>query len=155
MHQCHHDGTGHDRGGGLCPQLILFGLSNQLVVAFKKDYTVAFKHLLLKGYEDGADDTQAIYIHRDLLEHLAFVLKKYLAVPSRTLGHCAYGGTGGGPEGGTGLWLCQGFFCRGDIDSSSDTFDIDPSIVTTGDTRDLRDPGSAPWGPPAAGTGWH
>ncbi|XP_037982195.1 mucolipin-3-like isoform X3 [Motacilla alba alba] len=76
MHQCHHDGTGHDRGGGLCPQLILFGLSNQLVVAFKKDYTVAFKHLLLKGYEDGADDTQAIYIHRDLLEHLAFVLKK-------------------------------------------------------------------------------
>ncbi|XP_037982194.1 mucolipin-3-like isoform X2 [Motacilla alba alba] len=124
MHQCHHDGTGHDRGGGLCPQLILFGLSNQLVVAFKKDYTVAFKHLLLKGYEDGADDTQAIYIHRDLLEHLAFVLKK-------------------------------GFFCRGDIDSSSDTFDIDPSIVTTGDTRDLRDPGSAPWGPPAAGTGWH
>uniref|UniRef100_A0A8D2PXB5 Mucolipin 1 n=1 Tax=Zosterops lateralis melanops TaxID=1220523 RepID=A0A8D2PXB5_ZOSLA len=63
-------------------QLILFGLSNQLVVAFKEDNTVAFKHLFLKGYEDGTDDTAAIYTRGDLLEHLAFVLEKVvLGVP--------------------------------------------------------------------------
>ncbi|XP_063276907.1 mucolipin-1-like isoform X3 [Prinia subflava] len=103
-------------------QLILFGLSNQLVVAFKEDNTVAFKHLFLKGYEDGADDTQAIYTRGDLLEHLAFVLEKYLAVPNETLGRYAYGGRG--------LRLCQRFFRRGDIDPGNDTFDIDPSAVT-------------------------
>ncbi|NXH00661.1 MCLN1 protein, partial [Loxia leucoptera] len=98
--------------------LILFGLNNQLVVAFKEDNTVAFKHLFLKCYKDGANDTQAIYTHGDLLEHLAFVLKKYLAVPNGTRGAYAYGGGGGGTEGGTRLQLCQHFFCRGDIDSS-------------------------------------
>ncbi|XP_030826094.1 mucolipin-3-like [Geospiza fortis] len=56
------------------PKLILFRLSNQLVLAFKEDNTVAFKHLL--GYKDGTSDTQAIYTCRNLLEHLAFVLKK-------------------------------------------------------------------------------
>ncbi|XP_072776106.1 mucolipin-1 isoform X8 [Taeniopygia guttata] len=111
-------------------QLILFGLSNQLVVAFKEDNTVAFKHLFLKGYQDGTDDTQAIYTRGDLLEHLAFVLEKYLAVPNETLGRYAYGGTGGGAGGGTGLRLCQRFFRRGDIDPGNDTFDIDPSVVT-------------------------
>ncbi|NXE70969.1 MCLN1 protein, partial [Calcarius ornatus] len=105
-------------------QLILFGLSNQLVVAFKEDNTVAFKHLFLKGYEDGADDTQAIYTRGDLLQHLAFVLEQYLAVPNETLGRYAYGGTGGG----RGLRLCQRFFRRGDIDPGNDTFDIDPSV---------------------------
>ncbi|NXQ10846.1 MCLN3 protein, partial [Peucedramus taeniatus] len=71
-------------------KLILFGLSNQLVVAFKEDNTVAFKHLFLKGYEDGADDTQAVYTRGDLLEHLAFVLEKYQAVPNETFGHHIY-----------------------------------------------------------------
>ncbi|KAI1229639.1 hypothetical protein IHE44_0010971, partial [Lamprotornis superbus] len=79
--------------------LILFGLSNQLVVAFKEDNTVAFKHLFLKGYEDGTDDTRAIYTRGDLVEHLAFVIEKYLAVPNETLGCYAYGGRGGGRGG--------------------------------------------------------
>ncbi|KAM4754576.1 LOW QUALITY PROTEIN: mucolipin-1 [Cyanocitta cristata] len=108
-------------------QLILFGLSNQLVVAFKEDNTVAFKHLFLKGYEDGADDTHAVYTRGDLLGHLAYALEKYLAVPNETLGHYAYGG----PEGGrAGLRLCQRCFRRGDIDPGNDTFDIDPAVVT-------------------------
>lgn len=76
-------------GGGLCPQLILFGLSNQLVVAFKEDNTVAFKHLFLKGYEDSADETQAVYTRRDLLEHLTHAIEKVAWGPReglRTLG---------------------------------------------------------------------
>ncbi|NXU43980.1 MCLN1 protein, partial [Drymodes brunneopygia] len=109
-------------------QLILFGLSNQLVVAFKEDNTVAFKHLFLKGYEDGADDTQAVYTRGDLLEHLAHAIEKYLTVPNETLGRYAYGGTGGGPAAGPELRLCQRFFRRGDIDPGNDTFDIDPDV---------------------------
>ncbi|NWH40900.1 MCLN3 protein, partial [Chloropsis hardwickii] len=101
-------------------QLILFRLSNQLVVAFKEDNTVAFKHLFPKGYADGTD-LQTIYTYRDLLEHLAYPFKKYLAVPNETLGHYAFGGTGDG----TGLWLCQRFFRVGDLVPSNDTFDID------------------------------
>ncbi|NXR83888.1 MCLN1 protein, partial [Pycnonotus jocosus] len=109
-------------------QLILFGLSNQLVVAFKEDNTVAFKHLFLKGYEDGTDDTAAIYTRGDLLGHLAFVIEKYLAVPNETLGRYAYGVPGGVPGGVPELRLCQRFFRRGDIDPGNDTFDIDPSV---------------------------
>ncbi|NWI02430.1 MCLN1 protein, partial [Tichodroma muraria] len=99
-------------------QLILFRLSKQLVVAFK-DNTVAFKHLFLKGCEDGTDDTQAIYTCGDLLEHLASTVSlssQYLAVPNKTLGCYAYGDPGGGPGDGTGLRLCQRFFRREDID---------------------------------------
>ncbi|XP_066064384.1 mucolipin-1 isoform X2 [Chamaea fasciata] len=111
-------------------QLILFGLSNQLVVAFKEDNTVAFKHLFLKGYEDGSDDTAAVYTRGDLLEHVAFVLEKYLAVPNETLGHYAYGVPGAVPGAVPELRLCQRFFRRGNIDPGNDTFDIDPSVVT-------------------------
>ncbi|RLV88247.1 hypothetical protein DV515_00015506 [Chloebia gouldiae] len=180
---------GGDRGGGLCPQLILFRLSSQLVVAFKEYNMVAFKHLFPKGYKDGTNDTQAIYTSRDFLEHLAFVLKKYLAVlhetfghhtygrghgrcfwntemfwghgdvlgpwgvlgpprypratsslgvpvpvvPNGTLGHYAYGGT----ESDTRLHLCQRF-CRVDIKPSNNIFDINPCIITGGDTWGLR-----------------
>lgn len=55
-------------------------------------------------------------------------------VPNGTLGHYAYGGT----EGGTRLRLCQRFFCRVDINPSNNTFDINPSIITGGDTWSLR-----------------
>ncbi|NXQ52571.1 MCLN3 protein, partial [Anthoscopus minutus] len=85
-----------------------------LVMALKEDNTVAFKHLFLKGYKDSADDTQTIYTSGDFLEHLAFVLEKYIAVPSETLGHYAYSGTG--------LQLCQHFFRRVHIEPGNDTF---------------------------------
>uniref|UniRef100_A0A8C3UF17 Mucolipin 1 n=1 Tax=Catharus ustulatus TaxID=91951 RepID=A0A8C3UF17_CATUS len=111
-------------------QLILFGLSNQLVVAFKEDNTVAFKHLFLKGYEDGSDDTQAIYTRGDLVDPMSLSPQYlYLAVPNETLGRYAYGGRGGGPGGGPALRLCQRFFRRGDIDPGNDTFDIDPECL--------------------------
>ncbi|NXQ21181.1 MCLN3 protein, partial [Peucedramus taeniatus] len=95
---------------------------------FKEDNMVAIKHLFPRGYEYGTDDTQGIYTRGDVLDQLAFVLKKYLAVPSRTLGHYAYGGTGGGTEDGTRLRLCQHFFCREDINPSNNTFNTNPSL---------------------------
>ncbi|NXB39780.1 MCLN1 protein, partial [Eulacestoma nigropectus] len=69
-----------------------------LVVAFKEDNTVAFKHLFLKGYEDGADDTHAVYTRQDLLEHLVYALEKVAR------GHRGGTGTSGwlGTPGGVG-----------------------------------------------------
>ncbi|NXQ18077.1 MCLN3 protein, partial [Peucedramus taeniatus] len=111
-------------------RLILFRLSHQLVVAFKDDNTVAIKLLFPRGYEDGADDTWAIYTRGDILEQLAFVLKKVAwgHQEGGTLGHYAYDGTRGGTEDGTRLRLCQHFFCREDINPSNNTFDTDPSV---------------------------
>ncbi|NXK70660.1 MCLN1 protein, partial [Sylvietta virens] len=105
-------------------QLILFRFSNQLVVAFKHLQKPRDSQTDSDSYEDSTDDAQAIYTHGDLLEYLAFVLEKYLAVPNKSLGGYACSGTGGGP----GLRLCQRFFHRGDIDPGNDILDIDPSV---------------------------
>lgn len=51
-------------------QLILFGLSNQMVVTFKEENTITFKHLFLKNYADGSDDTHAVYTQADVYDHI-------------------------------------------------------------------------------------
>ncbi|NWR82129.1 MCLN1 protein, partial [Centropus unirufus] len=110
-------------------QLILFGLSNQMVVTFKEETTVAFKHLFLKGYVDGADDSYAVYTQRDLYAHLFYAVEKYLAIPNETIGRYAYvPGDGGGNR--SALLLCQRFYRKGRIDPANDTFNIDPKIIT-------------------------
>ncbi|KFP71036.1 Mucolipin-1, partial [Acanthisitta chloris] len=106
-------------------QLILFGLSNQMVVDFKEENTVAFKHLFLKDYVDGADDSYAVYTQRDLYDHVFYALEKYLAIPNETIGRYAYAGGNG-----SALLLCQQYFRKGRIDPANDTFDIDPHTVT-------------------------
>lgn len=63
----------------LVPQLILFGLSNQMVVTFKEENTVAFKHLFLKDYVDGADDSYAVYTQRDLYDRMFYALEKVMS----------------------------------------------------------------------------
>ncbi|KFQ24186.1 Mucolipin-1, partial [Merops nubicus] len=106
-------------------QLILFGLSNQMVVTFKEENTVAFKHLFLKDYVDGADDSYAVYTQRDLYDRVFYALEKYLAIPNETVGSYAYvRGEAGG------LTLCQRYYRKGRIDPANDTFSIDPRVVT-------------------------
>ncbi|NXG73129.1 MCLN1 protein, partial [Baryphthengus martii] len=112
-------------------QLILFGLSNQMVVTFKEENTVAFKHLFLKNYVDGADDTYAVYTQRDLYDRVFYALEKYLAIPNETIGRYAYvRGDGGGGNGSSALMLCQRYYRKGRIDPANDTFNIDPEVVT-------------------------
>lgn len=53
-------------------KLVFFGLSNQMVVAFKEDSTIAFKHLFLKGYVDQTDDTHAVYTQSDVYNQIIF-----------------------------------------------------------------------------------
>ncbi|XP_061203243.1 mucolipin-1-like, partial [Neopsephotus bourkii] len=57
-------------------QLILFGLSNQMVVTFKEENTIAFKHLFLKDYVDGAEDSYAVYTQQDLYERMFYAVEK-------------------------------------------------------------------------------
>ena len=77
------------------PQLILFGLSNQMVVTFKEENTIAFKHLFLKDYVDGADDSYATYTQRDLYDRMFYAVEKVRSAGGR--------GHGGGL--GTRRWL--------------------------------------------------
>ncbi|KAG7504977.1 mucolipin-1-like [Solea senegalensis] len=107
-------------------QLVLFGLSNQMVVTFKEENTAAFKHLFLKGYQDSAP--QAVHTQRELYDHLHFAIEQYMALPEITLGQYAYVLDVGFNR--SALSLCQRYFQRATIDPVNDTFDIDPHVVT-------------------------
>uniref|UniRef100_A0A8B9IAW3 Mucolipin TRP cation channel 3 n=1 Tax=Anser brachyrhynchus TaxID=132585 RepID=A0A8B9IAW3_9AVES len=108
-------------------QLVLFGLSNQMVVAFKEENTVAFKHLFLKGYMDRTDDTYAVYTQTDVYDQIFFAINQYLQLPNISVGNHAYEKRGAEE---TALAVCQQFYKRGTICPGNDTFDIDPEIVT-------------------------
>ncbi|OXB52933.1 hypothetical protein ASZ78_001110 [Callipepla squamata] len=124
-------------------QLILFGLSNQMVVTFKEENTIAFKHLFLKDYVDGTDDSYAVYTQHDLYDRVFYAVDKYLAIPSETIGRYAYvRGESGGNQ--SALMLCQQYYRKGRIDPANDTFNIDPKIVTDCLGVDPEDPHPLP-----------
>uniref|UniRef100_A0A663N510 Mucolipin 1 n=1 Tax=Athene cunicularia TaxID=194338 RepID=A0A663N510_ATHCN len=96
-----------------------------MVVTFKEENTIAFKHLFLKDYVDGADDSYAVYTQRDLYDRC--LLRQYLAIPNETIGRYAYvRGESGGNQ--SALMLCQQYYRKGRIDPANDTFNIDPKI---------------------------
>ncbi|XP_069005476.1 mucolipin-1b [Embiotoca jacksoni] len=106
-------------------QLVLFGLSNQMVVTFKEENTVSFKHLFLKDYQD--DAPQAVHTQTEMYNHIYFAIEQYLALPQISLGRYAYVFDVG--VNGSALSLCQRYYRRGTIDPVNDTFDIDPHVV--------------------------
>nr|XP_061829593.1 mucolipin-1-like [Nerophis lumbriciformis] len=107
-------------------QLVLFGLSNQMVVTFKEENTAAFKHLFLRGYRDNTP--QAVHTQKELYSHINFAIAQYLALPEISLGQYAYvPGVGGN---GSALLLCQRYYKRATIIPVNETFDIDPHILT-------------------------
>ncbi|XP_030062187.1 mucolipin-3 [Microcaecilia unicolor] len=108
-------------------QLVLFGLSNQMVVAFKEENTVAFKHLFLKGYMDKKHETYAVYRQTEVYDHLSFAVNQYLQLRNISVGNHAYE-TKGAEQ--TAMKVCQQFYKQGSIFPGNDTFDIDPEIET-------------------------
>lgn len=58
------------------PQLIMFGLNNQLVVAYKEENMMALKHLFVRDYSgvDEDDYSTAVYTQQDFYQSLSFVL---------------------------------------------------------------------------------
>ncbi|KAL1772314.1 mucolipin-3 isoform X1 [Sigmodon hispidus] len=108
-------------------QLVLFGLSNQMVVAFKEENTIAFKHLFLKGYMDRMDDTYAVYTQNDVYDQIIFAVNQYLQLRNISVGNHAYENKGTKQS---AMAVCQHFYKRGTICPGNDTFDIDPEIET-------------------------
>ncbi|NXJ72520.1 MCLN1 protein, partial [Rostratula benghalensis] len=113
-----------------------------MVVTFKEENTMAFKHLFLKDYVDGAEESYAVYTQRDLYDRVFYAVEKYLAVPNETIGRYAY--VRG--ENQSALTLCQRFYRKGRIDPANDTFDIDPRVVTDCVGVDPEDPQPLPPG---------
>ncbi|XP_060710915.1 mucolipin-1a isoform X1 [Hemiscyllium ocellatum] len=109
-------------------QLILFGLSNQMVVDFTEENTMTFKHLFLKDYTDGSDDSYALYTQKDVYDSIFYTVEQYLALQNMTLGRYAY--VFGGDENRTALQLCQRFYKKGSINPANDTFNINPWVIT-------------------------
>ncbi|KAK7929905.1 hypothetical protein WMY93_006300 [Mugilogobius chulae] len=114
--------------GIVTAQLVLFGLSNQVVVTFKEENTMTFKHLFLKDYDESTDDSFAVYTQNDVYDHMFYAVDQYLALPETTIGRYAY--VYGVGVNGTALSLCQQYYKKGHIDPTNDTFDIDPHIIT-------------------------
>eukprot|EP00069_Balaena_mysticetus_P006183 bmy_18466T0 len=108
-------------------QLIFFGLSNQMVVAFKEENTIAFKHLFLKGYIDRMDDTYAVYTQNDVYDQIIFAVNQYLQLRNVSVGNHAYENKGMEQS---AMAICQHFYKQGNICPGNDTFDIDPEIET-------------------------
>ncbi|XP_031690367.1 mucolipin-1 isoform X1 [Oncorhynchus kisutch] len=106
-------------------QLVLFGLSNQMVVTFKEENTASFKHLFLKDYRDGS--SMAIHTQSELYSHIYYAVDQFLALPQTSVGRYAYVWGEGVNE--SALSLCQRYYKRGIIDPINDTFDIDPKVI--------------------------
>uniref|UniRef100_A0A671VZ12 Mucolipin TRP cation channel 1a n=1 Tax=Sparus aurata TaxID=8175 RepID=A0A671VZ12_SPAAU len=109
-------------------QLVLFGLSNQVVVTFKEENTMTFKHLFLKDYDESSDDSFAVYTQNDVYDHVFYAVEQYLALPQTTVGRYAY--VYGVGVNGSALSLCQQYYKKGRIDPANDTFSIDPHVIT-------------------------
>ncbi|KAL0993029.1 hypothetical protein UPYG_G00102380 [Umbra pygmaea] len=107
-------------------QLVMFGLSNQMVVTFRDENTASFKHLFLKGYQD--KPSMAIYRQSELYSYIYYVIDQYLTLPQTSLGRYAY--VRGEGVNGSALSLCQRYYKRGSIDPVNDTFYIDPQVIT-------------------------
>ncbi|KAF3819678.1 hypothetical protein GH733_015187, partial [Mirounga leonina] len=105
-------------------QLVFFGLSNQMVVAFKEENTIAFKHLFLKGYMDRMDDIYAVYTQSDVYDQITFAVNQ---LRNTSVGNHAYENKGMEQS---ALAICQHFYRQGSIYPGNDTFDIDPEIET-------------------------
>lgn len=106
-------------------QLVYFGLSNEMVVSFKEENTVAFKHLFLKDYKDARDDTYAVYRQEEVFDHITFTIERYLELRNISVGNHAYERMAGEQH---GMSVCKFFYKEGSIFPGNETFDIDPRI---------------------------
>ncbi|XP_014643824.1 PREDICTED: mucolipin-2 isoform X3 [Ceratotherium simum simum] len=110
-------------------QLVRFGLSNQLVVAFKEENTVAFKHLFLKGYSgiDEDDYSYSVYTQEDAYESIFFAINQYHHLKNISLGTLGYGEN---EDNRIGLKVCKRHYKKGTMFPSNETLNIDSDIET-------------------------
>uniref|UniRef100_A0A674IQ10 Mucolipin extracytosolic domain-containing protein n=1 Tax=Terrapene triunguis TaxID=2587831 RepID=A0A674IQ10_9SAUR len=110
-------------------QLILFGLSNQLVVSFKEENTIAFKHLFLKGYSgvDEDDYSCSVYTQQDVYDSIFFAINQYCQLKNISLGTLGYEQD---EDDVSGLQICKQQYKTDTMLPSNDTLNIDIAIET-------------------------
>lgn len=59
-------------------QLVSFGLSNEMMVTFKDENLMTFRHLFLKGYKDQQLRNYALYTKADVYDHMDYVINGVL-----------------------------------------------------------------------------
>ncbi|KAM9719899.1 mucolipin-3 [Menidia menidia] len=106
-------------------QLVSFGLSNEMMVTFKNDNLMTFRHLFLKGYKDHQQGSYALYTKTDVYDHIRFIINRFTNLQNLTIGNLAYEKIEGKY---TPLSICQMFYRNISIDPGDDTFHIDPQI---------------------------
>lgn len=47
-----------------------------MVVTFREENLMTFRHLFLKDYTDGGANTYAVYTQKDLFDHIGHVLEQ-------------------------------------------------------------------------------
>ncbi|XP_004068128.1 mucolipin-3-like [Oryzias latipes] len=106
-------------------QLVSFGLSNQMVVEFKEENLMTFRHLFLKDYVDGDKETYAIYRQADVYDQIEYIITQFRLLHNNTVGNHEFekNGTAYSP-----LRLCQEFFRNGSIYPGNETFEIDANV---------------------------
>lgn len=107
-------------------QLISFGLSNEMMVTFKEENLMAFRHFFLKNYQDN-DQDYAVYTKHDVYDHIQYIIRRYLSLQNLTAGNHAFEKIDGMF---TPLSVCQELYRHADISPSNETFDIDPHVDT-------------------------
>ncbi|XP_066480267.1 mucolipin-2 [Tiliqua scincoides] len=110
-------------------QLILFGLNNQLVVSFKEENTVAFKHLFLKNYSgvDEDDYSSSVYTQHDVYDRIFFAINQYRQLKNISLGLLGYEQD---EDDLAGLQICKQQYRKGTMLSSNASLNIDSTIET-------------------------
>ncbi|XP_071348259.1 mucolipin-3-like [Trachinotus anak] len=106
-------------------QLVSFGLSNEMMVTFKDENLMTFRHLFLKGYKDHRMGSYALYTKADVYEHIDYIINRYINLQNLTAGNLGYEMVDGEY---TPLSVCQEFYRNSSIDPGNGTFDIDPHI---------------------------
>uniref|UniRef100_A0A671RZK5 Mucolipin-3-like n=1 Tax=Sinocyclocheilus anshuiensis TaxID=1608454 RepID=A0A671RZK5_9TELE len=107
-------------------QLVSFGLSNEMMVTFKEENIIAFKHLFLKNYQDRNQD-YALYTRHEVHDHILYIINRYLHPQNLTVDNHAYERI---DDVFTPLSICQDLYRHANVLPANETFDIDPHVET-------------------------
>ncbi len=60
-------------------QLVSFGLSNEMMVTFKDENLMTFRHLFLKGYKDQRLRSYSLYTKADVYDHIHYIINRVIS----------------------------------------------------------------------------
>ncbi|XP_058614540.1 mucolipin-3 isoform X2 [Onychostoma macrolepis] len=107
-------------------QLVSFGLSNEMMVTFKEENIIAFKHIFLKNYQDRNKD-YALYTRHEVHDHILYIIRRYLHLQNLMVDNHAFERI---DDVFTPLSICQELYRHANILPANETFDIDPHVET-------------------------